>query len=136
MNTQKIKGKILIVDDSESLRESLKIFLHNSHYLGIGAENGQAALDILEQSQNLSEDYLLIILDVNMPVMDGITFCEKAFEKGITGKIPIIMLTTEAREELKEKARELGVRAWVTKPFVPEKLLMGIEKMLKKDGRL
>jgi two-component system, chemotaxis family, chemotaxis protein CheY len=82
-------------------------------------------LDVLSKNS----DVALIICDVNMPNMDGITMCQKVHENPQTNKIPIFMLTTEASPEMKAKGKEAGVIAWITKPFVPDKLLAAINKV-------
>jgi two-component system, chemotaxis family, chemotaxis protein CheY len=74
----------------------------------------------------------LIICDVNMPNMDGLTMVTKVRQNDAWKTIPILMLTTETSADMKAKAKEIGIRAWVTKPYVPEKLLMAIQKVLAK----
>ena len=124
-------AKILIVDDVIQLREDLRIVLENAGHQVIESENGVQGLQALE----LNADIDLIICDVNMPEMDGITMCAKIFAKQNESILPIIMLTTEANPELKERARVFGVKAWVTKPLVPDKFLMGLTKILTKYPR-
>jgi two-component system, chemotaxis family, chemotaxis protein CheY len=125
-------AKILIVDDSESLRKKLRSVLESNTHKVWEAENGVEGLDFLAKNSAID----LIVLDINMPLMDGITMCEKIHGIVELQSVPIIMLTTEAKPELKEKAKQLGVRAWVTKPFVPEKFLIGITKLLAKGPPL
>lgn len=119
-------AKILIVDDSQTLRDDLRKVLTGGGHIVIEAENGVAGLAQLEANR---DSVALIMSDVNMPEMDGLTMCHKIKERGLS-KAPIIMLTTEASVDLKAKAKELGVRAWVTKPYVAAKLLAGIEKIV------
>jgi two-component system chemotaxis response regulator CheY len=127
---------ILIVDDSLTLRSELKNFLLENNFNVLEAENGEEGLKVLSDAFGKSIEIHTLILDVNMPVMDGPTMCEKIVEDKNFAHIPILMLTTEARPELKEKVKQLGVRAWITKPFVPDKFLLGLKKMLKKEGHL
>lgn len=120
--------KILIVDDAKSIRQTLGFVLKNEGYDIVDAENGEDALKKLDGSK-----FNLIISDVNMPVMDGITFIKtvKEDEKYSAYKfVPVIMLTTESSEEMKQRGKEIGVKAWVTKPFPPESLVDAINKIL------
>ena len=83
-------------------------------------------LRVLEQHS----DVRLIICDVNMPEMDGITMCENISKDASCNHIPIVMLTTQSSPELKAKGKSFGVIAWVTKPYKPATLLGGIKKIL------
>lgn len=125
-------NKILIVDDSPAIRKDLKDFLELHAYEVVEAENGQVGLDILAA---MASEIILIVLDVNMPVMDGMSMCRQMHLKSLYQEIPIVMFTTEARPELKAEAKTLGVRAWVTKPFIAEKFLLGITKLLVKTSK-
>ncbi|MDQ8024161.1 MAG: response regulator [Moraxellaceae bacterium] len=116
---------ILIVDDSFSLRQTLAIALRGAGYTVEEAVDGKDALSKLD-----GRKYNLIISDVNMPNMDGISFVKAA--KGLpTYKFtPIIMLTTEGDEKKKQEGRDAGVRAWVVKPFQPPALLDAVAKLV------
>jgi two-component system, chemotaxis family, chemotaxis protein CheY len=72
----------------------------------------------------------LIVCDVNMPNMDGLTFVARVRSDENNRFIPIIMLTTESQEEKKKKGMEAGARAWLVKPFAPEQLLSAISKLI------
>ena len=72
----------------------------------------------------------LIVCDVNMPNMDGLSFVAKVRADEENRFIPIIMLTTESQEEKKRKGMEAGARAWLVKPFAPEQLLTAISKLI------
>lgn len=120
--------KILIVDDAKSIRQTLGFVLKNEGYEIAEAENGQDALEKLDGSK-----INLIISDVNMPVMDGITFVKTIKEDETYSNykfVPVIMLTTESSDDMKAKGKEIGVKAWVTKPFPPESLVDAIQKIL------
>ncbi len=119
-------AKILIVDDSETLREHVKTVLKSASHEVIEAENGVVGLTQLKNNSGIQ----LILCDVNMPEMDGITMCSKVFEDAEFKKIPIFMLTTESSPELKERGKSYGVKAWVTKPFKEDVLLSAIKKVL------
>lgn len=119
-------AKILIVDDSELQRTQLKVVLQGAGHEVIEADDGSVGLDQLEKNPGIQ----LIVCDVNMPVMDGMTMCIKISESGKYPKMPIFMLTTETSADLKERGKKAGVRAWIVKPFVNEKLLGAITKVL------
>lgn len=120
-------AKILIVDDSETLRIQLKKTLQEAGHQPIEAIDGINGLEVLEQNR----DTQLILCDVNMPRIDGITMCKKVQEDAQLKKIPIFMLTTESNPEMKAQGKAAGVIAWITKPYIPEKLLSAIGKALK-----
>jgi two-component system chemotaxis response regulator CheY len=116
---------ILIVDDSISLRQVVSIALSNAGYEVIEACDGQDALAKLT-----GQKIHLMISDVNMPNMDGLSFL-KAVRQHPTYKFtPVIMLTTEAGEEKKKEGQAAGARAWVVKPFRPEQLLVAVSKLI------
>ena len=116
---------ILIVDDSISLRQVVSIALTNAGYEVIEACDGKDALAKLT-----GQKIHLMISDVNMPNMDGLSFL-KAVRQHPTYKFtPVIMLTTEAGEEKKKEGQAAGARAWVVKPFRPEQLLVAVSKLI------
>lgn len=117
--------KILIVDDSETLRSQLRKSLETASYQVIEAFDGQNGLEVIEQNKDIK----LILCDVNMPRLDGLSMCQKVHVS--LPKLPIVMLTTEANPEMKAKGKEAGVIAWVTKPYDEAKLLQAVEKILK-----
>ena len=120
--------KILIVDDSQTIREQLKTaFAEKPEFELVEAENGIDGLKKLESNS----DVKLIISDVNMPEMDGITMIKKITALGTFQSVPIIMITTEVNQDLKNVAKENGVKAWIVKPFVPEKLIVAAETLIK-----
>lgn len=116
---------ILIVDDSASLRQVVKIALTNAGYAVIEAEDGKDALKKLEGKR-----VNLIISDVNMPVMDGIEFLKNVKVSPAHKFTPVIMLTTEGGEDKKMQGQQAGARAWVVKPFKPEQLLAAVSKLV------
>ncbi len=119
-------AKVLIVDDSESLRVQLRKCLQAKGHVVCEGHDGKHGLEVLKENT----DTKLIICDVNMPNMDGITMCSKVKEDASISKVPIFMLTTESNEELKEKGKKVGVKAWITKPFDENKLLDAVAKIL------
>jgi two-component system chemotaxis response regulator CheY len=121
--------RILIVDDSVSIRQILSLTLKNARYEVIEAPDGKEALAKLSSSEKVD----LIICDVNMPHVDGIAFLKtiKNDEKYANNKFtPIIMLTTESQESKKREGKEAGARAWIVKPFLPDQLLQAVAKLI------
>jgi len=116
---------ILVVDDSASVRQVVSIALHGAGYDVITGADGQDALRKLDGRR-----IHLIISDVNMPNMDGITFVSEAKKLPAYKFTPIIMLTTESQEEKKRLAQAAGAKAWVTKPFQPPQMLAAVSKLL------
>ena len=121
--------EILIVDDSWTVRVKFKNFLSDKGFMVHEAENGFEALDILRCCKSIK----LVISDLNMPEMDGMTFIALAKKEGLANGIPIILYTTELSMELKKEAQTHGVNAWVPKPFNQEKILQVIIKLLSLD---
>jgi len=116
---------IMIIDDSVSLRQVVSIALTNAGYAAIEACDGKDALAKLT-GQKIN----LMICDVNMPNMDGISFLKAIKEHPDYKFTPVIMLTTEAGEEKKREGQAAGARAWVVKPFKPEQLLNAVAKLV------
>ncbi|MFM2065336.1 MAG: hypothetical protein RLZZ584_245 [Pseudomonadota bacterium] len=115
---------IMIVDDSASLREVVGIALRGAGYVVLEGRDGQDALAKLT-----GQKVHLIISDVNMPNMDGITFVKAVKQLPSYRYTPIIMLTTESEESKKRQGQEAGAKAWVVKPFRPEHLLVAVQKL-------
>jgi two-component system, chemotaxis family, chemotaxis protein CheY len=117
--------RILLVDDSASIRQVAGIALRRAGYDTVEAANGKEALSLLDGPK-----LNLIISDVNMPEMNGIEFL-KAVKQHPTSKFtPVIMLTTEAGDEMKQQGRVAGAKAWVVKPFQPQSLLDAVAKLI------
>jgi two-component system chemotaxis response regulator CheY len=116
---------ILIVDDSASLRQVVKIALTNARYEVVEAVDGKDALAKLAGRR-----VDLIISDVNMPNMDGIALVKAVKQNPQQRFTPIIMLTTEGAEEKKREGQAAGAKAWVVKPFQPDQLLMAVSKLI------
>ena len=117
--------KVLVVDDSALIHQMYKLVMARYHCEIVDAMNGQEALDLLAVHQ----DVTLILLDINMPVMNGVQFLEKASASGISGKIPVIIISTEGKEEDTLRGLKLGARAYLQKPFNPADLHAIIDKI-------
>lgn len=116
---------IMIIDDSISLRQVVSISLTNAGYEVLQACDGKDAL-----SKLTGQKVHLMVCDVNMPNMDGITFLKSVRELPAYRFTPVIMLTTEAGEEKKKEGQAAGAKAWVVKPFKPEQLLQAVSKLI------
>lgn len=116
---------ILIVDDSPSLRQTVAIALRTAGYEVIEAGDGKEGIALLD-----GRKVNLIISDVNMPNMDGLSMVREIKTMPNYKFTPIIMLTTEAGDDKKQQGKEAGVRAWVVKPFKPEQMLDAVSKLV------
>lgn len=117
---------ILIVDDSSSLRTVVKLALVRAGYDVHEAGDGQEALEKLETIPKVN----LIVSDVNMPRMDGISFVTQVKQHPRHKFTPVIMLTTEGQDTKKEQGRAAGAKAWIVKPFNPPQLLDAVSKLI------
>ncbi|WP_136415249.1 MULTISPECIES: response regulator [Oxalobacteraceae] len=120
-----MKKTILIVDDSASLRQVVGIALKGAGYDVIEASDGKVALSTLD-----GRKIHLVISDVNMPNMDGITFVQEMKKLPAYRFTPVIMLTTESQEAKKREGQAAGAKAWVVKPFQPAQMLMAVSKLV------
>ena len=116
---------ILIVDDSASLRQVVGISRRGAGYDVIEACDGRDALAKLT-----GQKVHLIVSDVNMPNMDGISLVRAVKQLPAYKFTPIVMLTTETTDEKKKAGQEAGAKAWVVKPFRPEQLLAVAQKLV------
>ena len=116
---------ILIVDDSASVRQVLTLSLKSAGYDVIEGVDGMDALAKLT-----GQKVHLIISDVNMPNMDGITFVKEVKKLADYKFTPIIMLTTESQEGKKQEGQAAGAKAWVVKPFHAEQMLNAVSKLI------
>lgn len=119
---------ILIVDDSASLRQVVAIALNSAGYDVLQACDGKDALDKL--SKLGGQKIHLIVSDVNMPNMGGIEFVTEVKKNPAYKFAPVIMLTTEGNEAMKERGRAAGAKAWIVKPFNPPQLLNAVSKLI------
>ena len=116
---------ILVVDDSASLRQVVSIALKGAGYDVIEACDGKDGLSKLN-GQKIN----LIVSDVNMPNMDGISMLKEVKAMPAYKFTPVIMLTTEAGEDMKKQGQAAGAKAWVVKPFKPEQMLAAVSKLV------
>lgn len=116
---------IMIVDDSASLRQVVSIALKGAGYDTIEACDGRDALAKLDGTK-----IHLIISDVNMPNMDGISLVKEVKRHPSYKFTPVIMLTTESQEGKKAEGQAAGAKAWVVKPFQPQQMLAAVAKLI------
>lgn len=116
---------ILAVDDSSGVRKMVKFALKTKGHDVVTAVDGREGLEKL-----MERDYELIILDINMPRLDGFGLLDKLKRIPEKADIPILMLTTEGQEEDKDKALGMGANTYMVKPFKPTELISTVERML------
>lgn len=121
---------ILVIDDSATIRASAEFALTEAGFNVKTANNGVDALDKLNIIKGMGENVLLIICDINMPEMDGITFI-KEVKKTQFKFIPVLVMTTETQESKKMEGKSAGAAGWLTKPFDPEKLIGVVRKFVR-----
>ena len=117
---------ILAVDDSASLRQMVSFTLKNAGFNVVEAVDGQ---DAWEKAG--TRDFNLVLTDQNMPRMDGISLTRKLRENPKFKTTPILILTTESSDQMKQAGRSAGATGWLVKPFDPAKLLEVIKKVVR-----
>lgn len=115
---------VMIVDDSGSFRVVVKLALQKAGYETVEAVDGKDAVGKLD-GRKLN----LIVCDVNMPNMDGLSFLRHLRTTGSYKFTPVIMLTTESQESKKAEGKAAGARAWITKPFQPSQLVDAVNRL-------
>jgi two-component system chemotaxis response regulator CheY len=117
--------KVLIVDDSKTIRQQVSFTLSKGGFTVVEAEDGQDGIAKL----GANGDVAMIISDVNMPNMNGIEMVEAIKATGKHTGVPIVMLTTEGSAELIERAKAAGAKGWLVKPFKPDQLIAAVQKL-------
>lgn len=115
---------ILVIDDSASLRQVVRMALTGAGYDVIEAGDGKAALALLDGRQ-----VNMAVCDINMPIMNGIEFLKAAKQLPAYKFMPILMLTTESQDAKKEEGKAAGAKAWMVKPFSPTQLVNAVGKL-------
>lgn len=116
---------ILAIDDSASIRQMVSFTLKSSGYEVVEAVDGQDGLDKAK-----SKSFNLILTDQNMPRMDGITLIKSLRGLSQYRTVPILMLTTESSDAMKQQGRAAGATGWLVKPFDPQKLIEVVKKVI------
>lgn len=116
--------KILVVDDSETIRQQVAGALGPAGFAVIEAADGVIALE-----RAFANDISMVILDVNMPRLGGLEVLEKLKADERTARVPVLMLTTEAQQSMIERAKKAGAAAWLVKPAKVEQLVAVVRKL-------
>ncbi len=116
---------VMVIDDSASFRTVVKLALQKAGYTVVEAGDGKEALAKLDGTLKVN----LIVCDVNMPNMDGLTFLKTVKTVAAYKFTPVIMLTTESTDAKKAEGRAAGAKAWITKPFQPSQLVDAVNKL-------
>jgi two-component system chemotaxis response regulator CheY len=116
--------RALTVDDSKTMRDMVSYTLKNIGFEVLEAEDGQAAINVLN-----GQKVDVIITDLNMPVMDGLTLIRNLRMKPEYKFTPILMLTTESDATKKDEGKNAGATGWIVKPFNPEKLVQVVQRV-------
>jgi len=120
-----MRKKVLVVDDSHSVREHVASALSDSGFDIVEACDGIDALEKLNAETNVA----LVFCDVNMPRMNGLDLIAEVKRTAKYADLPIVVLTTEGRPDLVRRAKEAGAKLWIVKPFKPEHLLMVLHNL-------
>ena len=118
-------ASILAVDDSASLRMAIRIALTGAGYTVTEAGDGVEGL-----AKATSTKFDMIVTDLNMPNMDGLSMIREIRKQPTQAGVPIIFLTTESDPEMKNQAKAAGATGWLVKPFVPDQLVKVARKVL------
>jgi two-component system chemotaxis response regulator CheY len=118
--------KILVVDDSESVREIVRDTLEKAGYQVQTAPDGKDALELLP-----AEAFQMVVTDLYMPQVDGLTLIREIRKMEEYQFTPILFLTTESHLDKKKQAKDAGATGWIVKPFEPEKLIRAVKKVLR-----
>ncbi len=116
---------ILVVDDSSTMREIVASFLSKNGFEVAVATDGRDGLQQLQQDPGIK----LVVSDVNMPNMDGLTMAEKIRTELGNKQVRIVMLTTEDNQTMRERGKTIGVTGWIVKPFKGEAVLGPFRKL-------
>lgn len=120
-----MSAKILIVDDSNMVRQQVTKALSGAGFVVVQAVDGLDALEKLGPNPDIQ----VVVCDVNMPRMSGLEFLESVSKSGRATGISIVMLTTEGQADMIQRAKDLGAKGWIVKPFKPDLLIAAIKKM-------
>ncbi|NOR87275.1 MAG: response regulator [Bacteroidales bacterium] len=121
-----MKKTILIVDDSESIRNLVQFTLEGANFHVISANNGKEALDHFT-----GQEIHLLLTDLHMPIMSGMELIKEVRKLNTYLYMPILFLTTETQVGIKKEAKESGATGWIVKPFDADKLINTIRKVLR-----
>jgi two-component system chemotaxis response regulator CheY len=115
---------VLIVDDSQTVRQQVASALEKAGFSVVEAADGMEGLERIEQSE-----FLLVILDVNMPRLSGLEMLERLKANPKNADLPVVMLTTEVQESMIDRAKKAGARGWMIKPVKMDQLVSVVTKL-------
>ncbi len=116
--------KVLIIDDSVTIRSMVSIAFKNMGWVSETAKNGEEAVEAADKAH-----FDFFVVDINMPGMNGIELIEKLRSKIIYKHTPMLVLTTEAGDAIKQQGRDVGASGWMVKPFKPEVMQAAVERL-------
>jgi two-component system chemotaxis response regulator CheY len=122
---KKMGKKIIVIDDSQTIREQVATTLRRAGFEILEAVDGVDGAEVIERTP----DAALAICDVNMPKRNGLELLEGLRDSGRTSVLPVLMLTTEGQPQLIERARKAGAKGWLVKPFKADLLLAAVKKL-------
>ena len=122
-----MKKKVLIVDDSSTVRQQVAEVLTQVGFEVLEAVDGQVGVEVIEREAALA----VVICDVNMPRMNGIELVTSVKSRSKNATLPILMLTTDGEPALIRKAKEAGAKGWMVKPFNPTQLVAAVQKLAR-----
>ena len=117
--------KILVVDDSPTVRQQVSMALKQAGFTVVEATDGADGLSKITSDQEIK----LVILDVNMPRMNGLEMLESVKQDGKNPDLQVVMLTSEGQQSMVDRAKKAGARGWIVKPFKPELLVAAVKKL-------
>jgi two-component system, chemotaxis family, chemotaxis protein CheY len=121
--------KVIVVDDSKTVRDQVRGVLEGAGYQVIEAADGQEGMNQIRDNPDLC----MAICDVHMPNVSGILMVESLQADGMVPRLPVIMLTTEAQPALIQRAKQAGAKGWIVKPVKAEHLLAAVNKLARTD---
>jgi two-component system chemotaxis response regulator CheY len=122
---EKMGKKIIVIDDSQTIREQVATTLRKAGFEILEAVDGVDGGEVIDRTP----DAALAICDVNMPKKNGLELLEGLRDSGRTRALPVLMLTTEGQPQLIERARKAGAKGWLVKPFKADLLLAAVKKL-------
>jgi two-component system, chemotaxis family, chemotaxis protein CheY len=120
-----LSKRVLVVDDSATVRQQVGIALQSAGYEILEAVDGADGLSKLADNSDIS----MVICDINMPRMSGLEMIEQLAQSKTIRKVPVVMLTTEGQPALIQRARQAGAKGWIVKPFKPDLLVAAVNKL-------
>mgnify|MGYP000113652196 FL=1 len=117
--------KIIVIDDSETVRQQIREAVTRAGYQVVEAEDGVAGLDTIRTHG----DAALVLCDISMPRMGGLDLLEALRKTPRHATLPVVMVTTEGHGELIAKAKQFGAKGWMVKPFQPDMLVTLVKKI-------